>query len=427
MVNEQTLVRRLVIAATVLGIAAGFGSTGAAAFQFRKIVDTDTPIPGGGGNFGFNNSSLPAVDRNWVVFSTGDMTLWRSTRIGTQLKKLVTANTFIPGWRDSAGERLKFSQFYGQFMQVFGDTLVVVALPCAGCNSGVGIFTRSVLGGAITKLVDKKDTHPAFPGDDKHFGNFSEDFSVNSDLVVFQNRGSVFSVPVAGGPVTAVARDSSKNFSPPCPYCPIFGSPSRKGPKVLLTAGNVFGHGSIQTVSRSGNNGSFAFVATHGMHAPRTPANHGFNRFEFWGPVIDQTLVFGGGSSVDANDIGPYIKGIYARGENLVRLADSNMAVPGGTGNFNFTWGGSKSPIVAGNGIVVFGAQDTDNKKGLYAVRQTGGRIRKIIAVGDPIGGFTVEGLNIGKGAFDGSTLVFSVGYANFQGAGMYSTQVVLP
>jgi hypothetical protein len=77
---------------------------------------------------------------------------------------------------------------------------------------------------------------------------------------------------------------------------------------------------------------------------------------------------------------------------------------------------------------VIFGAQDADNKQGLYAVRQTGGRIRKIIADGDPIGaGFTVAGLNVGRGSFDGETLVFTAGHANFQGAGFYSTKVVLP
>ncbi|MFL5259171.1 MAG: hypothetical protein ACJ8AS_05415 [Hyphomicrobiales bacterium] len=45
----------------------------------------------------------------------------------------------------------------------------------------------------------------------------------------------------------------------------------------------------------------------------------------------------------------------------------------------------------------------------------------------DAIGAFTEAGLEVTRASFDGSTLVFFVGYANFQGAGFYTTQVVLP
>ena len=235
-------------------------------------------------------------------------------------------------------------------------------------------------------------------------------------------------MPIQGGTINAVAGQSTQNFSPPCPWCPLFDTPSSSGSKALVRAGNVFGRGSIQSVNRNGAKTSWQIVAAHGTHAPNTPSNYGFNSFEFWGPVIDQALVFGGGSAVNASDMGPYIRGIYSQSDTLRRLVASTMLVPGGTGKFVFDWGGTNSPILAKNGFVIFGAQDANNKQGLYLVRQTGGAVRKIIAVGDSIGaGFTVGGLNVGRGGFDGKTLVFTVGYTNFQGVGLYSTKVVPP
>ena len=88
---------------------------------------------------------------------------------------------------------------------------------------------------------------------------------------------------------------------------------------------------------------------------------------------------------------------------------------------------GQISPIGAGNGIVVFGALDGLGNPGIYAVPQTGGRVTKIIARGDPIRGFTVADLGFRRAGFDGKNLAFLVSYAGFLGTGLYSTEVVLP
>jgi hypothetical protein len=60
----------------------------------------------------------------------------------------------------------------------------------------------------------------------------------------------------------------------------------------------------------------------------------------------------------------------------------------------------------------------------LYAVRENGGPIRKIIARGDPIGNFAVDYADIGRQALSGSTLVFLVSYTGFQGNGLYSADL---
>jgi hypothetical protein len=415
----------------------GLAGQAAAAFTFTKIVDNFTRIPGGGGSFFSINGNvgLAAVSGRWVVFNAADanLTIWRANLNGQQLKKVIDARTFIPGWTDAQGKRYKFNQLYGQFHRLDGETLVLVGLARSGDNSGVGIFTRSINGGPVRNLVDTQDTHPDITtaaDPDKRFHGFPSDFSINRGVIVFMNRQKIFSIPRRDGNITAVAGASlgTQNITPPCPACPLFDTVSKAGNDVLVRAGNVFGHASIQAVSSNGAPGSWEIIAGQGTHAPNTPANFGFNRFEFWGPVADERFVFGGGSSVDANDIGPYIKGIYSSGPNgLRRLADENMNVPDGRGKFDFVWGGSKSPILAENGIVIFGAQDARGRQGLYAVRQTGGRIVKIIGFGDRVGdGLRVAGLNIGPDAFDGKTLVFTVVYDKFQGAGIYATEVDL-
>ena len=77
---------------------------------------------------------------------------------------------------------------------------------------------------------------------------------------------------------------------------------------------------------------------------------------------------------------------------------------------------------------VAFQAGRDDGTAGLYAVRQTGGRIKKIIAKDDSINGFTVSGFGIGRGVLSasasGTTLVIRVWYAG-GGSGMYSTEIV--
>lgn len=389
-----------------------------AGFRIKKIVDNYTPIPNGGGAT-FSPRGAPGTSGDWVIFDTGDLTIWRSTPSGKRLKKLITQDTPIPGgWGN-------FHQFFANYAQISGDTLVLVADACGGCGSGVGIFTRSLDGGPITKLVDRNDTNPTFPGDDKHFGGFGPDFRVGNGLVVFQNRQQVFSVPITGGPVTPIAGPQDSGFDPPEPFCCLFGSPSAKSGKVLLSAGNVFGRGSIQTVDTSGDPLSFRYVVVGGEHPPNTPVGYGFDNFEFWGPVFDQGIIFGGASAAPDK---PPITGIYGKGSaGLLRLADSRQSVPAGTGDFFFSWNGTASPILASNGVVVFGARDLANKAGLYAVSEAGGKPRKIIAEGDAIGAFTVAGLEVTRASFDGSTLVFFVAYADFQGEGFYTTEVVLP
>jgi hypothetical protein len=410
------------LAVVVTAVVMGLAGPADAGFRFKRVVNNFTAIPGGGGST-FWPTQPPGTDGEWVEFTDLSGGIWRATLNGKKLKRLIANDTKIPGGWGTFQQGGSVSSY----AQLFGGTLVVVADLCnGGCGPGVGIFTRSVSGGPIAKLVDRNDTNDAFAGDDKHFGGFGADFRIGGDgVVVFQNRQQVFSVPIGGGPVTAVAGPQDLGHDPPGPYCCLSDNPSISGKTVFLRGGNVNGRSALFTVNKSGDPQSFEYVATNATRPPHTPDGYHFNDFEWFNPVIDQTLVFGGASLL-GGDPATYISGIYSQGDKFRRLVDSNMDVPGGTGKFKFAHGYAK-PIVASNGIVVFGLWDANDKVGLYAVRQTGGKIKKIIAQGDQIDGFTVGILDIGRAALSGSTLVFFAGCANNACAGIYTTQVDLP
>lgn len=251
-------------------------------FAFRKIVDTHTLVPGTSEFFSFNASDVPAIDGMSVVFDTGNQTYWTATLGKSGKRKILSSSRKIPGWNGT------FQQFYGDTVRISDGTVVFVGMDCGGCNSGVGLYKVPGAGGAVTELVDKNDFLPGSAT--AKFGNFPIDFKVRNGVIAFQNAQKLYAVPVAGGPVTAVAGDQDSGFKPPAPYCCIFISPDVKEKNVAMLAGNIFGRGSIQVAGVSGNPLSFRVIADGSTHPPGTVngKNYVMDDFTFSSPVIDQ-------------------------------------------------------------------------------------------------------------------------------------------
>lgn len=73
--------KRAILMALVVGGLLAIAATPSAAAKFNKIVDTHTLVPdGGGATFSFNNSDVPQIGGDWVVFDTADMTIWRANK-----------------------------------------------------------------------------------------------------------------------------------------------------------------------------------------------------------------------------------------------------------------------------------------------------------------------------------------------------------
>lgn len=401
------------VAALAVAVFLATMQTPASALTFNKIVDTNNQIPNTTEFFTFNNSDVPALSWPYVAFDTGNGSIWTRVLTGGGFKRVIDASTPIPQRTET------FQQFYGDSVQILDNLVVVVGLPCGGCNSGVGIYTVPRVGGQVRKLVDTNDYLPGSTTD--KFSFFPLDFKVKVGTVAFQNRQNIFTVPAVGGPVAPVAGPQDSGFSPPSPYCCIFSSPDLTGSKVVVRAGNVYGRNSIQTVARNGDPLSFRVIADGTTHPPQTPAEYRFDNFEFGQPLIDSTVVFRGASASPTRPM--VIFGIYSRGGGFRRLVDNRMLVPGGAGMFDGRYGFDQ--IVASDGLVVFRGLDEAGRLGLYAVPEIGGAVTKIIAVGDPIGrGFTVASVSIGREALSGGRLAFSVAYASFLGGGMYYTDL---
>jgi hypothetical protein len=404
------------IALAILAAGAIAIATPATAGKFKKIVDTNTLIPGGGGAlFAFSDDAVPAISGNQVAFasdSSGSRTIWRVLKSGANLVKVIAPGTPVPGLG---------TLFADSRPQIDNDTVVVF--------SSAGIFTVSTNGRRLRKLVSWQDTSDVFPGADKRFafGQFF-DLRVGDGVVVFSNRKHVFSVPIAGGAVTPIAGSQNVGTSPPEPYCCLFSEPSIKNGKVFMRSGSGSASNSpFAMTSLGGSPASFGFVANASIHPPRTPSGHFFTDTGFAFPVVDQTFVFAGHSQGPV--LPSQVRGIYSRGDKFIRLADDQMEVPGGGGT-TFNWGaGFGSGIVAENGLVVFHGRGNTGIWGLYSVSQAGGRIRKIIAEGDMLKGFSVSGLAFGRDALSanaigGTTLVFRAWYAG-GGSGMYSIDLL--
>jgi hypothetical protein len=418
-------------AGIALTMASLIGGTSAASagFKFKTVVDTSTAVPrGGGALFGLTLGSAPAVSGNNVVFTANNEEIWTASTTGRGLVRVISPNMRIPG-----GHGATFHQDYGTFVQVHGDTVVLVGLDCSLCNSGMGLYAVPVAGGTVKRLVDVNLARPDNP--EQNFGRFGDDFDANGAHVVFANSGGVYAVRVVGGRSNVVTDVANCTLGD---YCG-FGLPTLDSldSEVLLKASNGLSNGRIELARRAG--GLITIVADGAMHPPNTPRAYRFDEFfgSFDLPVIDRSAdhnnrVFKGESAAAS---APRIYGIYNFGSaGHIGLVDSTTPVPGGTGAFSgsgFVGPGARS-LAAGNGIVIFRGIDATGKLGIYAVRASGGAITKIIAQGDPINGTTVDtaepqSLVFRREGFDGTTLVFVAQYAGNTGRGVFSTQVVLP
>jgi hypothetical protein len=408
----------------------GSAAPAAAAFKFRKIVDSNTPVPqGGGATFQVGIGTPPAVSGDYVVFLAGNEEYWTMTTRGRQKKRVITRDMRIP-----RGGGTTFHQGRGgTFVQIYGQTVVFAGIDCDFCIHSSGLYTVPVGGGTRKRIVDIHDRRP--DDNTKNFHAFTDDFHVSGSRVVFSNGDSqIFAAPIAGGSSALVAGGVTCDE----PYC-LFGLPTLDSTESNVLVG-AWGSGDNARIVRRKRNGALLeVVADKDTHPPNTPAAYRFDPLHtsFYLPVIDRTdthrfSIFKGESAAPSS---PRITGIYSKGTGgLVRLADTRMHVPGGTGKFTaagFTGSGGRS-LAAANGIVIFRGVDAANKLGIYAVRASGGPIIKVIAQGDPINGTTVDtnepqSLVFQRDGFDGTTLVFFAQYALNSGRGLFSTQVVLP
>ena len=191
----------------ILFALAGSQTIWAQTWTITKVVDNTTACPGSSnGYFNPAGSAVSAINGPWVVFEdTGDdnctaddgQSIWSYNLITQALVKLVDTSTPIP---EGVGNFESFGAL-GENLQVNNGTVVFHGSgsgydPATGCSDG--LYTVSVVGGKIYRVVDYTMTLPGYGGNYCHLGT---SYGINGLLGISIERGKVvFSAEAVGGP-----------------------------------------------------------------------------------------------------------------------------------------------------------------------------------------------------------------------------------
>ena len=271
---------------------------------FTKIADTNTPQPGGPGNF--TTFGLPSIDNNGNVAFYGDnggiygfQGIYISA--GGMLSIVADENTGIPG--DS--ELRNFMRFGGYTPSIdHGDVAFWGQHPATPVLAGI----YKKVNGILTRVAD---CHTPIPGGPENFYvNGFRNPSIDSGNVAFYGSNSIFSTPTQEG----IYSDAGGTLHPVV---------------------------DLNTPIPSGS-GNFINLETN-LYRNRPSFEDG--QISFWGE-----------GDADQQGIYKNIDGI------LEKVVDINTLIPGGTGNFiNFT-----QTISSSNEDIVFIGSGAE-KYGVYA------------------------------------------------------------
>jgi hypothetical protein len=383
----------LVLVALVPGAATGQG------FVFQKIVDNDTPVPGGQGTF--EDLDPPAIDGDEVAFRSGaPVTGIYKASIGGSAVRIADTSTTQP---NTGGETFwGFGQF-GEWPDIRNGTVYFTGLG----PTRLGVYSGS--GGGVSLVADDATALPGAPVPLALSGQPSHD-----DQTVFSANNSP-SVPVFAGvyvttPAGAIAVVADSRLPPD-------GLGFFNSDQPTIGGGTLAFH-----VNSSPRGSHFLYtvpVADAGTTDPtllvRTgdPSPNGFPFGVLSRPTADRStgeLCFFSGDAIYHWD-----------GLQFLLVADTNTAVPGGTGTFN----SFHLECSIDSGDVVFGGFDEFFANGVY-LKPRGGSLVKVINTADMLEGEVVHEVTLGRNVIQGNRIAFHARYGSFR-SGIFVTSVPEP
>ncbi len=458
-----------IMAVSLIGLLTISASSQATPPTFIKLVDTTDQVPDRPTDTLFQLFGVPALDGNRVAFNVytqieNTYSIWSMDALAglPSLVRLVDTNTLIPQGTGNFTERFHGNPFTSP--KAKGGKVVFGGAGTNPENTGrnqSGFYSVPSTGGAVTILVNSSMTAPgvtpAAPFD-INLSNYP--FNLDANNLVFGFDGS-YAVTLNGGPVTNLGT----SFLCTNGYGFTFGvnsyyAPDVSGSTIALRMSNVQGLPAIVTgpltgivgtdqrcqflpdgqVFHTGGSSEFnaTFIATLNDTVPGDPNSGKFTNF--YPPLIDgNKVIFLGYSGVNFSGFYSSIPDPSGT-RQLRKLVDTNTPVPGGTGNFKefitYDYNIPSSYSFSGDRLVFIG-RDSANKDGIYWVSTTDGSVSKIIAVGDSLGDGRTVLRNGGDGvneSFDGpifgndslkeNRFAFRVNYADAakrtQGAAIY-------
>jgi hypothetical protein len=382
----------------------------------HQVVGPATAIPGGTGNFtGLHSPTFPAtapgpsVGGGGLVFlgngAAGQQGIYRviptEPNIPGNPVKLADLNTAIP---EGTGN---FTGFFPQLSTHGGEAAVLAA----GVGGQQGIYRMN--NGPPIKVAD---LNTAIPGGTGNFTAFPLVSPVISNgTVVFLGNGpagqqGVYRVipvePTIPGNPVKLANLNTAVPSGTGNFTSFVGSPAVSGDNVAFIAS---GGGGQQGVYRVLAQGPPIKVADTSTAMPGSADS--FQFFESVSmdrSVVSAALAFVGGGTVG----GVPMKGVYVSLNGPpIKVADFATLIPGGAGMFSDFGAVAFDPDVAGNPITAFLGLGSTGQQGIYA--QFDGALRKVVDLGDLLGGKIPVSFSLGASGLDLGELTFAATFTD--------------
>ncbi len=320
----------------ILGLTAALSSALAQEYVFTKIVDSNDPVPNGAGALFGINDPAPALESGTVVFRNGPASLapesiWSVTSAGT-FTKLVDRNTAVPGGTGNfSGLILDFSA--PGYPVLSAGTVVFAGRDSAMSGYTGGLYSVPTAGGAITRIANR---NVAVPGGAGNFDNGLQYFSVKNGKVAFYgvsggfNLTGIYSANTNGTSLAVVA-DSMHPAHPEFLF-PIgnFAFPWTDGTTVAFYGNGVFdpstGYNALYT-SPTGGGFAYGEPATSLQPLPGDPTVTFHTRYG--SPRIDGSTIYFRADDANTN---PNFFGLFSvpvGGGTFSNLVDVNDALPG--------------------------------------------------------------------------------------------------
>lgn len=378
---------RFFIALLVPAIAASSSVVSAQAITFTKIVDTNTLIPGGSGNFDNlrNSNAYPAISNGNVVFwgqGAAAEGIYLYTP-GSGLSVVADASTAVPGGTGN------FVHFYGP--DISGNNIVF-----NGDNNG--IYTSD---GSTIDVV--ADTHTQIPDSAANFALFGLLPSIDGTNVAFRGQGGgADGVHTSIGGVLSRVADKTTAIPGGSGMFTAFVDPDLDGTSVA-----VVGIGSGQQGIYTDFGGALAVVQDRDSPIPSTTVTEDFTFF--YSVTTSGGIVTFRGADNQTGSSRRF--GVYqAAAGSVVAIADWDTPIP--SGSFNFRNFGEISS--SGGAVAFYGRHSSTStpQGGIYT--DLGGSLINVINLGSMVDGETVKdefdtNPQIGRSALSGNEIVFFV------------------
>ncbi len=409
---------------------------------FSKIADTNTPLPGGTGNFRIFEYWI--LNDNVVAFIAWGDDIQHGVYWWTNghLDVVADRNTPIP---DGIGAFTNFGDI------ALDNRVIAFNGHRSGLDYQDGIYTYD--GDSLCKVADRNTTIPNGHGTFRAFHSTD----INVGRVTFLGQGDDFQKGVYESDIRGSSLAIVADKNTPIPgssdetFVAFTNLVSDGGAVAFMAAGAggwwIYtdvsgqlevvvnsetpvpgGHGNFLGVSwprlddgvisftGGGSDGKGIYMSENGLVdvevTPDAPIPGGTGTFWSFGfPVLnDRSVAFRGTAGEQL--------GIYTTAPGPLRVvADSNTPVPDWNGNFI----GFGDPALNGDIVVFFGYRDRHETMGIYA--DVRGHLQKILTPTDTLDGKVVDGLHSGANSFVNNRVLFFVSFTDGS-SGLYLAEL---